>query len=102
MLFIEDLPIKILADKLLLYVKVTPRASSNKLGKVLNKTLKIYVTEVAEAGQANKAVINLLSEKLRIKKSDIVIIHGLTDSKKVLSINSEVELLTQQLKNLLQ
>ncbi len=86
MLFVEHLPIKILDDKVLLYVKVTPKASSDKIGKILDGTLKIYVRAVPENGQANKAVIELLSDSLKIAKSNISIDSGFTFNKKTVSL----------------
>ncbi len=91
MLFVENLPIKITEDSLLLYVKVTPKASHNKIGKIFNNSLKIYVTVAPEAGQANKAVIELLSDKLKISKSNINIIQGLTSTNKVISFVGNIE-----------
>ena len=86
MLFIQDLPIKIYDDKILLYIKVTPKASNNRIGKILDKALKIYVTAVPENGQANRAVIELLSKNLRVSKSNISIENGFTGQKKTVSL----------------
>jgi len=86
MLFSEHLPIKILDEKLLLYIKVTPKASGDKIGKVLDGMLKIYVRAVPENGQANKAVIELLSNSLKIAKSNISIDSGFTSNKKIVGL----------------
>ena len=64
MLFRENLPIKILEGKILLNIKVSAKSSQSRFGNILNNSLKIYVTEAAESGRANKAVINLISETL--------------------------------------
>ena len=97
MLFAQNLPIKVFEDKILLYGKVTPKASKNRIGKIFNNSLKIYVTAIAEAGQANKAVIELLSEKLKISKNSIIITHGLTDSNKIISFTGDLELIIKRL-----
>jgi uncharacterized protein YggU (UPF0235/DUF167 family) len=97
MLFVEDLPIKIKDGKLMLFVKVTPKASTNRIGKVFNDHLKIYVTSAAEAGQANKAVIDLLSEALKTNKNSLNIMHGLTDSYKIISLTGDVNTLVKSL-----
>ncbi len=97
MLFVEDLPIKIKDGRLLLFIKVTPKASKSRIGKVFNGSLKIYVTNVAEAGQANKAVIELLADELKINKSSIAIMQGLTDSNKVISFTGDVDQLIKRL-----
>lgn len=99
MLFSEDLPIKILGvDEVLLYVKVTPKASQNKLGAVFNNCLKIYVTVAADAGQANKAVVELLSKKLELNKTSISIKQGATSSNKVISLRASSEHVVKYLK----
>ena len=98
MLFSENLPIKIENNHILLYVKVTPKASKNKIGQVFNNNLKIYVTNLAEAGQANKAVIELLSDSLKINKSNILIVQGLTSSTKIIRLSGDIEQIIKYLK----
>ena len=89
MLFVEQLPIKILPDKILLNVKVTPNASQNRIGPIYNNSLKIYVTAIAENGQANKFVLNLLAEKLKINKNNLCIVQGATTQNKIVSISGD-------------
>lgn len=98
MLFEEDLPIKIENNRVTIYVKVTPKASKSRIGQIFNNNLKIYVTNAAEAGQANKAVIELLSDSLKINKSNILIVQGLTSSTKTISISGDIEQIIKYLK----
>ena len=98
MLFSENLPIKTVNNQILLSVKVTPKASKNRIGSIFNNNLKIYVTVAAEAGQANKAVIELLSDSLKINKSNILIVQGLTSSTKTISISGDIEQIIKYLK----
>ena len=86
MLFKENLPITIFDDRILLNVKVTPKASKSRFGNIFNNSVKIFVTAAPESGQANKAVIDLVSGALRISKSSIRISKGLTDQNKILEI----------------
>lgn len=97
MLFAQDLPIKIYDNKILLNVKVTPKASSNKIGKIFNNCLKIYVTAAPKAGQANKVVIELLVDLLKISKNSIFIVQGLTSQNKVISLTGDSENLIKRL-----
>jgi uncharacterized protein len=97
MLFAQDLPIRISDNKILLQVKVTPKASKNRIGKIFNNSLKIYVRTAAEDGQANKAVLELLSHNLKISKSNFSIVHGLTVQNKIISINGDIDLITKRL-----
>jgi uncharacterized protein (TIGR00251 family) len=101
MLFNEDLPIKLTEQGVLLYVKATPNASSNKIGKIIDHHLKIFVTSSPENGQANKHIIKLLSEQLRISKNLISIIQGLTAQNKVILIKEDKELVVKSLKVIL-
>jgi uncharacterized protein (TIGR00251 family) len=98
MLFVEQLPIKILAEEILLYIKVTPNAAKTRIGKVFNNSLKIYVTAVAESGQANKVVIELLADRLKISKNKIIITHGLTEQHKTISLTGDKDHLIEYLK----
>lgn len=91
MLFANDLPIKFFPQGVLLHIKVTPNASRNKIGKILDDNLKIYVTALPENGQANKVVIKLLSECLNMGRNDISISQGLTSQYKVVSIVGDKE-----------
>ncbi len=63
-----------------LHVRVTPKASSNKI-KVEEapdgtKLVRVYVTTVPEDGKANAQVIQLLSKALSLPKSAFTITHG--------------------------
>jgi uncharacterized protein len=50
-------------------------------------TLKAHLTASPEKGKANASLINLLSKTLKIKKSNIEIIRGQTNNKKILSLS---------------
>ena len=97
MLFTEDLPIKISDQGVLLYIKVTPNASSCKIGKILDGNLKIYVTALPENGQANKVVIELLAERLRISRNSISIVQGFISQYKVVNIMGDKDAIIQNL-----
>lgn len=98
MLFTENLPIKNSPNGILLYTKVTPNASKNRMGKILDGHLKIYVVALPENGQANKLVIELLSEWLKISKTNISIVQGLTSPLKVINIAGDRDFIVQNLK----
>ena len=101
MLFVETLPIKICDNEVLLQTKVTPKASSNRIGKILQNALKIYVTAAPESGQANKAVIELLAKGLGISKTSITIKQGLTQQNKLISIAGDKDMIVKRLQLLL-
>jgi len=73
-----------------LHVRVTPKASSDRI-KVEHqadgsKRIRVYVTAVPEDGKANQAVIALLAKSLGVPKSALTITHGLTDRDKTIRI----------------
>jgi uncharacterized protein (TIGR00251 family) len=69
-----------------LSIKVIPHASRDKVCGFLGKDLKIQVTAPAEAGAANKAVIDLLATTLGLKSHQIQLIRGHYQEQKVLQI----------------
>lgn len=101
MLFTEDLPIKFSENGVLLYVKVTPNASRNKLGKIMDGYLKIYVTAPPENGQANKVVIEFVSECLKISKSNIIVTKGLLGQHKILNIIGDKDRIISSMKTII-
>jgi uncharacterized protein (TIGR00251 family) len=59
-----------------LKIKVTPKASKARVGRIENEALKIYVTSPPEDNKANEAVIRFLSEVLNHPASQMKITHG--------------------------
>jgi uncharacterized protein YggU (UPF0235/DUF167 family) len=65
-------------------VRLTPKASRNKIGDVSVDAegqfyLKVYVTAVPENNKANEALIQLLSKFFKIPKTSLKILSGATD-----------------------
>jgi uncharacterized protein len=67
-------------------LKVITRAKKEIVEKISDNNYRVKVSAPPEKGKANKRVIELLSEKLCIKKQDIKIISGETNNKKILEI----------------
>ena len=76
-------------------VQVTPRASRNEIESVTDNALKVRLTAPPVKGAANKALIELLAERLEVRKSQIEIVAGQTSRHKIVSVvglqPSEVE-----------
>ncbi len=74
-----------------LQVRVTPKASSNRIKVEYqedgSQLIRVYVTTVPEDGKANKAVIKLLAKELGIAKSAFTITVGLTNRNKIIRID---------------
>ena len=84
-------PFSLQADRLHLRVRVTPKASADRVGVVVaDETgegwLQVAVTAVPENGKANKAVIALLAKRWKLAKSSLQVVRGATDRWKVLEL----------------
>lgn len=69
-----------------LTIHVKPHARKNTVEWIDEDTLKISVTAAPEQGKANKAVIELLAQELKIAKSQIKVVRGLTTKIKQIKI----------------
>ena len=70
-----------------LTVHVQPNAKENKIVEWLdNKNVKIKIAAPAQQGRANQALIEFLSKKLGLAKSEIEINWGLTGRVKQISL----------------
>ena len=68
-------------------IRVTPRASSNKIAEVLNDgTVKIHLAAAPVDNEANDKLIVFLSEVLSVPKSRIEIVAGMTGRDKLVTI----------------
>jgi uncharacterized protein len=69
-------------DGTILPVRAQPGARRNEVRGVQNGMLKVCVTQSPEKGKANKALAELLSKTLGLKKSQIELIAGETSHQK--------------------
>jgi uncharacterized protein (TIGR00251 family) len=76
-------------------VRVIPRASRNEVEGITGNALNVRVTAPPVGGAANKALVELLAKRLKVRKSQIEIVAGHTSQHKMISIvglrPSEVE-----------
>ena len=85
------------SDYFLLFAKVTPNSSKNKIGEVFidkknQEHLKINICAVPEDAKANEELIKFLSKTFKISKSKIEILRGNTSRMKVLKIYEKTSL----------
>ena len=85
--------------KQILKIHLQPNAKRNEICGTYNDAIKIAISSPPVDGKANEALIKFLSTKLKIPKSNITILNGLTSRNKTIEINSENEI---TLKNSLQ
>ncbi len=91
---------------IILRVRLSPNSSCCKILGIFTtpdniEFIKISVISVPEKGKANKELINWLSKKLNIAKSDFIIIGGELDKYKKILITTDPNLTIKSLKNLL-
>ena len=80
-----------------LSIKVAPGSRRNEIRGCQDGALKISVTQIAEKGKANRAVIAFLSKRWRVSKSQMEIISGQTAREKKLLIRNVSKHDVQQL-----
>jgi uncharacterized protein len=98
--------ISVHADHIGLSIKLTPNGGRDAIDGIEtdaegNAFLKARVSAVPEDGKANKALIALLSKKLRVPKSSISFISGETARKKILRIDGDPEDLKMKIESLI-
>ena len=71
---------------LLVKLKVQPRSSRNKLGDLDGDEWRIWVTAPPVDAAANKAVLELLADELKLSKSQVQLVRGDTARHKVVRI----------------
>ncbi|MEB2847631.1 DUF167 domain-containing protein [Rhizobiales bacterium RZME27] len=98
-------PFNLYEDHLRLSIRLTPNGGRDSIeGMEVDAEghayLKARVSAVPEDGKANKALIALLSKKLRLPKSAISVISGETARKKILRIDGDPEDLKAKMEGL--
>lgn len=69
-------------DGVVLPVRAQPGAGANGIRGQHDGALKVAVTQVAEKGKANQAIVEALAEGLGLKRSQIELLSGETQRQK--------------------
>jgi len=67
-------------------IKVVPSAKVEQIQPALDGSLKVWLRARPKEGEANRALIKLLSKHFDVPKSSIDIISGLTSRNKIVDI----------------
>ncbi|MBF0493171.1 MAG: DUF167 domain-containing protein [Deltaproteobacteria bacterium] len=70
-----------------LNVKVVPRSSKNKVQLLEDGSLKVHLTAAPVEGKANEALIPLLAEYFKVKKSKVSLLVGKNSKNKIVQID---------------
>ena len=74
-------------------VKVAPRSARTEfVEKMDDETLKIRLKAVPEKGRANIELIRFLAKTLNVRKDEVLIISGQTDTRKLVKIPDTAKL----------
>lgn len=71
---------------MIITVKVVPGAKINQIQESITGELKVWLTEKAVDGKANKALITALAKFFKVSKSKVTIKKGLTKRLKEVEI----------------
>ncbi len=82
----EDVSLENTPDGIRLPIRVQPGARRNAVTGVHNGRLKVAVTQVAERGKANEAVMHVLAEAFELRASQVELIAGSIHRDKVVLI----------------
>lgn len=73
-------------EGVILLVKVLPKSRQDLIVGWENQRLKIKVRSPPERGEANKAVIRLISKSLEIPQNQVILLKGATSRQKIFLI----------------
>ena len=76
------IPLEPHAEGVILPVRAQPGARRNEIRGQQDGMLKVCVTQIAEKGKANKALVEVLAKGLALRKSQFELISGETSSHK--------------------
>jgi uncharacterized protein (TIGR00251 family) len=69
-------------EGIVLPIRAMPGASAARIRGEHNGALKVAVTQVAEKGKANQALVEVLAKALGVKRSQVDLLSGETDRDK--------------------
>jgi len=82
-----DIPYKKTKNGIMIEVKVEPRSSRRQISGIMdNDILKVKLTAPPVDGSANEQLIELISETIGIRKSQIKIVRGQSSKRKLIEI----------------
>ena len=80
--------LKATPDGVMLPILAIPGSRRNEIGPWHDGCLKVAVTQIAEGGKANKAIVNLLSKMLGLNRSQLTLVTGETSRRKMVRVTA--------------
>ena len=93
------------ADGVSIALRVTPRGGMDRIDGIETladgrSVMKVRVRAIAEGGEANRAVTELLAKELKVRKSDVRLQSGVTSRVKQVTVAGDPRLLGEALRRL--
>jgi uncharacterized protein (TIGR00251 family) len=93
------------SDGISIALRVTPRGGRDDIDGIETlangrSVVKVRVRVIAEGGEANKAVTELLAKALRVPKASVKIVSGVTSRLKQVAVDGDPRLLGEALRAL--
>jgi uncharacterized protein (TIGR00251 family) len=85
-----QIPFRKTKDGITIEVKVEPRSSKKGISGVMENVVRVKLTAPPVGGEANEQLIEVMSEAMGVRKSDIRIVRGHSSKKKVIEIRGVV------------
>lgn len=84
---IMNIPYKKTKNGITIEIKVEPRSSQKGIAGVMdNNVLKVKLTSPPVQGAANEQLIEVIAKELKVKRSQVKVIRGLSSKRKVVEI----------------
>lgn len=87
----QAVKLETVTDGVRLRIRAQPGARRNGIVGVHDGRLKVAVTQIAERGKANDAVLDVLAEALRLRSSQLALVSGATNREKVILVRDFTE-----------
>lgn len=84
-------------EGLIVYVRVQPRASRNRLEGVVDDRLRVRLTAPPLEGQANEACAAFLAKVLGVPRSKVALVAGLKSREKAFHVDGDASELVSRL-----
>jgi hypothetical protein len=82
-----NIPYKKTKNGITIEIKVEPRSSQKGIAGVMdNNVLKVKLTSPPVQGAANEQLIEVIAKELKVKRSQVKVIRGLSSKRKVVEI----------------
>lgn len=93
------------ADGVSIALRVTPRGGRDDIDGVETLSdgrpvVKVRVRAIAEGGEANRAVTELLAKALGVRKRDVRVLSGITSRQKQVAVDGDPRKLGELLRNI--